>query len=74
MKQTQPRITKRHRKHLRGPNYAASMSLKNGKSRIVLGDHYRGSEPKFMAVTDPSTGMVLRYQRVKAGIPYVRPE
>lgn len=73
MKQTQ-RISKRHRKHLRGPNYAARLSLKNGKSRVVLGDHYRGAEPGFMAVTDPSTGLVLRYQRVRAGIPYVRAE
>lgn len=74
MKQTPARISKRHRKHLRGPNYAARLSLKNGKSRVVLGDHYRGSEPKFMAVTDPSTGMVLRRQKVKSGIPYVRAE
>jgi len=74
MKQTQARISKRHRKHLRGPNYAARLSLKNGKSRVVLDTHYRGSEPEFMAVTDPSTGLVLRYQRVKAGIPYVRAE
>lgn len=66
------KFTKNQIKALRNENCAAKNSIRNGQDRVAGDAKYRGSEPVFIPVTDPSTGFIMGYKKIQSGTPWVR--
>lgn len=64
---TQPKLTKRQRKALRGPNAAMQISISQGSTIERVGATYKGRNPEHRI--DPLTKMPIKS---RAGIPFVR--